>query len=313
MRGIAKLPRVNIRRWRIGSVVNVAAALGVAAVLALHSLVPGWLGTILDSGLPWVGVVTPLLLAVAAVRRSRKSFAVCLVPVVVWAGMFGRMLLPRSGADHHDLRVATLNLDAANSTPQEALRAVADSEPDVIVLQELTEANEEAAHEVLGAGWKNQAVTGTVGLWSKLPLANVKPVDIGIGWTRALRVVVTTPDGPVCVYGAHLASARPRATAERDLTVAALTRAVEADDSPRLLVAGDLNTTTTDREFEEFAPLLDTQEEAGSGFGFTWPSDWPIMRPDHILQRGMATERSIVLTAPGSDHRAVLAELDTAA
>ncbi|GAA2485167.1 endonuclease/exonuclease/phosphatase family protein [Winogradskya humida] len=287
-------------------------AVGVAGVLWLHRLVPGWLGTAIDSGLPWVGVAVPVLIAVSAVRRSVRTLAVCLVPCVVWVVMFGPVLLPRSGADHHDLRVATLNLGAGNVEPEETLLAVTATDPDVLVLQELTGVNELAATKALKHVWPHYTVSGTVGVWSKVPLSDAAPVDIGIGWTRALRVTVPTADGPVRIYAAHLASARPAATSARDRTLVALAKVVAADDSPRLLLAGDLNTTTTDREFRELAPLKDTQEEAGSGFGFTWPSRIPLIRPDHILQRGMATERSWVVRAPGSDHRAAIAELDTA-
>ena len=300
------------RHWRVGSALTAVAALGLTAALALHRLVPGALGTALDSGLPWLGLLVPALLAVAALRRSSRTFVVCLLPAVCWAAMFGPQLVPRTAADHHDLRVATLNLGAANPTPQQALRAVLAADPDVLVLQELTTANLAAAQRELAERYAYHAVTGTVGLWSTLPLTETGPVDIGIGWTRALRATVPTADGPVRVYAAHLASARPAATAERDQTIAALAAAVAADESPRVLVAGDLNTATTDRQFDAFDPLRDTQQEAGAGFGFTWPAELPVLRPDHILQRGMTTQRSWVLRAPGSDHRAVLAELDTA-
>jgi vancomycin resistance protein VanJ len=300
------------RHVRVGSALTAVAAVSLAAVLALHRLVPGALGTALDSGLPWLGLLVPALLAVAALRRSSRTFVVCLLPAVFWAAMFGPVLVPRSAADHHDLRVATLNLGAENPSPGQAVRAVLAAAPDVLVLQELTPANLAAAQRELAGGYAYHAVTGTVGLWSTLPLTEAGPVDIGIGWTRALRVTVPSADGPVRIYAAHLASARPAATAERDQTIAALAAAVAADESPRVLVAGDLNTATTDRQFDAFAPLRDTQQEAGAGFGFTWPAELPVLRPDHILQRGMSTQRSWVLRAPGSDHRAVLAELDTA-
>ncbi|MEU8233119.1 endonuclease/exonuclease/phosphatase family protein [Actinoplanes sp. NPDC048967] len=300
------------RQVRVGSAVTAVAAVTLAAVLALHRLVPGALGTALDSGLPWLGLLVPAPLAVAALRRSSRTFVVCLLPAVFWAAMFGPVLVPRSAADHHDLRVATLNLGAGNPSPGPAVRAVLAAAPDVLVLQELTPANLAAARRELAGGYAYHAVTGTVGLWSTLPLTEPGPVDIGIGWTRALRVTVPSADGPVRVYAAHLASARPAATAERDQTIAALAAALAADESPRVLVAGDLNTATTDRQFDAFAPLRDTQQEAGAGFGFTWPAELPVLRPDHILQRGMSTQRSWVLRAPGSDHRAVLAELDTA-
>lgn len=300
------------RRWRVGSAVTAVAAVALTAALALHRLVPGALGTALDSGLPWLGLLVPALLTVAALRRSTRTFLVCLLPAVFWAAMFGPVLVPRSAADHHDLRVATLNLGAANPRPEAALREVVEAAPDVLVLQELTRKNLAAAQTVLAERYAYHAVTGTVGLWSTLPLTETSPVDIGIGWTRALRATVPTADGPVRIYAAHLASARPAATEERDETIAALAGAVTADDSARLLVVGDLNTATTDRQFDAFATLRDTQQEAGAGFGFTWPAELPVLRPDHILQRGMSTQRSWVLRAPGSDHRAVLAELDTA-
>jgi vancomycin resistance protein VanJ len=300
------------RQWRMGSALTAAAAVALAALLALHRLVPGAVGTALDSGLPWLGLLVPALLAVAALRRSSRTFVVCLLPAVFWAAMFGPVLVPRSSADHHDLRVATLNLGAANPSPAAALRAVVATAPDVLVLQELTKANLSAARAALAGDYAYHAVTGTVGLWSTLPLTETGPVDIGIGWTRALRASVPSADGPVRIYAAHLASARPAATEERDQTLAALADAVAADENPRVLVVGDLNTATTDRQFDALAPLRDTQQEAGAGFGFTWPAELPVMRPDHILQRGMSTQRSWVLRAPGSDHRAVVAELDTA-
>jgi vancomycin resistance protein VanJ len=296
----------------VGSAVTAVAAVGLAAVLALHRLVPGALGTALDSGLPWLGLLVPGLLAVAALRRSSRTFVVCLLPAVFWAAMFGPVLVSRSAGGHHDLRVATLNLGAGNPTPDAALRAVLAAAPDVLVLQELTVANLRAARARLADGYAYHAVTGTVGLWSTLPLTETAPVDIGIGWTRALRVTVPSAGGPVRIYAAHLASARPAATEERDETIAALAAEVGADESARVLVVGDLNTATTDRQFDAFAPLRDTQQEAGAGFGFTWPAELPVMRPDHILQRGLVTQRSWVVRAPGSDHRAVLAELDAA-
>src|SRR5690349_13943521 len=95
------------RRWRRGSALTAAAAIVLAALLALHRLVPGALGTALDSGLPWLGLLVPALLTVAAVRRSSRAFLVCLLPAVFWAAMFGPVLVPRTATDHHDLRVAT--------------------------------------------------------------------------------------------------------------------------------------------------------------------------------------------------------------
>jgi vancomycin resistance protein VanJ len=98
---------------------------------------------------------------------------------------------------------------------------------------------------------------------------------------------------------------------ERDHTLRTLAATVAAVSADRMIVAGDLNTATTDRTLAAFAGMRDTQTDAGRGFGFTWPSAFPLTRPDHILQRGMTTRRSWVVVAPGSDHRAIVTDLDT--
>ena len=85
---------------------------------------------------------------------------------------------------------------------------------------------------------------------------------------------------------------------------------IAKDSSRRLLLLGDLNTATTDRRRQGLVPpLTDAQQAAGEGFGFTWPSKFPITRPDHILYRGLDATTAGVEKAPGSDHRAAVAEL----
>ncbi len=148
----------------------------------------------------------------------------------------------------------------------------------------------------------------TVALWSRYPIAQFSGVDLGLSWTRALRADVTTPYGEVAVYVVHLASARAGATATRDSTMRALVSRVEADAAPRIVLLGDLNTATTDRVLAPLTALLhDTQAAAGTGLGFTWPSAFPLTRPDHVLFRGLRAARAGVVETPGSDHRAITA------
>ena len=85
---------------------------------------------------------------------------------------------------------------------------MAASGADVVALEELTATAVPAYEKALAATYKYHAVQGTVGLWSKYPLTGTKPVDIKLGWTRAMRATVTAPDGQVAVYVAHLPSVR---------------------------------------------------------------------------------------------------------
>jgi vancomycin resistance protein VanJ len=293
----------------------VTVALTVAAALAWHQHIPDWygIGSGIDSVLPWLGVAVPILALVAIAARCRVGLAAAMIPALTWVGMFSPDLVRQAPGGPHDLRVASLNVGVDNPDPVRAVAAVAATGADVVVLEELSPRNAAAGRRTLDRDYPYHVVAGTVGLWSRLPLSQTAPTDIGIGWTRALRTTVTTAHGGVTVYAAHLASARPAATAERDHTLQTLAATVAADPSNRLVVAGDLNTAATDRRLDAFAGLRDTQTQAGHGFGFTWPSAFPLTRPDHILQRGMTTRQSWVVAAPGSDHRVVVADIDTIA
>ncbi|WP_084518071.1 endonuclease/exonuclease/phosphatase family protein [Microtetraspora niveoalba] len=289
------------------AIIVMAGAL--ALLLGGHRLLPDLNGftPVLESLLPWLGVGVPVLLAGALISRSGKAIAAAMVPALVWAVMFGPDLLRTAPGGRSDLSVATLNVGVVNNSSGRAVRAVAKGR-DLFAAQELTPGGP-AARE-LDRIFPHKAQISTIGLWSRHPIVEQRRVDIGLAWTRALRAVVATPKGKVTVYVMHLASARPGATARRDDTLDHARRLVDRDPSKHLLLLGDLNTATTDRKRSGLVPpLLDAQQEAGGGFGFTWPSSFPVTRPDHILYRGLTATSAGVEEATGSDHRAAVATL----
>ncbi|MET9339812.1 endonuclease/exonuclease/phosphatase family protein [Nonomuraea sp. NPDC003804] len=285
----------------------IAGAILIAAMLAGHRLIPalGGFTPILESLLPWLGLAVPLLLLVALLARSRGAALAVLLPALVWAVMFGSDVLRSAPGGDSDLSVATVNVGVRNNASGSAVRAIADG-VDLIAAQELTPGG--PAAKALNAIYKYRRTVSTIGVWSRFPLGKPEFFDVGLGWERALRTVVKTPEGDVTVYVMHLASARPGHTATRDRTLEEARKLITADRSERILLLGDLNTATDDRGLGNLAPpLLNAQEEAGEGFGFTWPSSFPITRPDHILYKGMTATRAGVAPATGSDHRAATA------
>ncbi|NJP98025.1 hypothetical protein HCN51_52855 [Nonomuraea sp. FMUSA5-5] len=281
----------------------------VAAALAGHGLIPalGGFTPVLESLLPWIGLAVPVLLAGAAVARSTAAAAAALVPGLVWALMFGSTLFRSPPGGPSDLAVGTVNVGVRNSASGEAVRAIA-KDLDVLAAQELTRGG--PAAKQLNKMFKYHYPVSTVGLWSRYPISETRPLDVGLGWPRALRAVITTPKGKVTVYVMHLASARPGHTTSRDASLAAARKLIDADPSKRILLLGDLNTATTDRGMRGLTPpLTDAQVAAGDGFGFTWPSEFPVTRPDHILFKGMTATKAGVAPATGSDHRAAIASL----
>ncbi|MEU3552796.1 endonuclease/exonuclease/phosphatase family protein [Streptomyces fragilis] len=304
--------------WRRGLVLA-ACALVLAAAMRLHAHVPnavGNLGSLAETFLPWFGLLVPVILLAALVRRSATAVIVGLLPAFVWAGQFGGLLSDKTDptADG-DLTVVTHNVNAQNVDPAGTARKVAALGADVVALEELTESAAPVYERTLASTYRYHSVQGTVGLWSKYPLREVEPVDIELGWTRAMRATVEAPFGDVKAYVAHLPSVRVRLDAgftarERDRSADALGEAVAKERLDRVVLLGDLNGTMNDRALRAVtSQMRSTQGAAGSGFGFSWPASFPMARIDQIMVRGVEPVSSWTLPETGSDHLPVAARV----
>ncbi|NUP22012.1 MAG: hypothetical protein HOZ81_39310 [Streptomyces sp.] len=302
--------------WRRGLVLAALAVI-LALVMLLHAQIPnavGNLGSLTETFLPWLGLFVPLLLVLGLVRRSATALIAVLLPAIVWLNLFGGLLVDRTGAGG-DLTVATHNVNADNTDPSGTARDVAASGADVLALEELTATAVPMYEKALASTYRYHSVQGTVGLWSKYPLTGVKPVDIKLGWTRAMRAVVTAPAGQVAVYVAHLPSVRVKVEAgftarQRDKSADALGEAIADEPQQRVVLLGDLNGTMNDRALNAVtAQMRSTQGAAGSGFGFSWPASFPMARIDQIMVKGVEPESSWTLPQTGSDHLPVAARV----
>jgi vancomycin resistance protein VanJ len=316
--------------WKRGRVLAALAVL-LALVMLLHAEIPNWrwnLGSLAETFLPWSGLFIPVLLAGALLRRSASAVAALLVPVVVWLSIFGGTLSDKSRPGG-DLTVASENVNGGNPDPAATARDLAASGADVLALVELTPQATGTYEKGLAKAYPYHAVQGTVGLWSKLPLSDTRPIDImdygpladtrpageEMALDRALRTTVATAHGPLAVYVAHLGSVRvtPRGgfwTASRDIGVQALGTAIAAEHDKRIVLLGDINGSMTDRAFDGItSQMRSAQDVAGDGFGFTWPASFPMVRIDQILVRGVEPDSSWSLPANGSDHLPVAARI----
>ncbi|MFJ2027271.1 endonuclease/exonuclease/phosphatase family protein [Streptomyces sp. NPDC087897] len=318
--------------WRRGRLLA-AAALLLGVVLLLHASIPnriGNLGSLVETFLPWFGLAVPVLLAGALLRRSASAALALLLPVVAWLSLFGGLLTDKTHPDG-DLMVASHNVGADNPDPVGTARALAGSGADVLALEELAAHARGTYERELAAAYPHHTVQGTVGVWSRFPLSDTRPVDVAMDAgplgaakpaaekmvdNRGLRTTVATDHGPLAVYVAHLGSVRvnPRAglsVGRRDAGAQSLGRAVAAERNDRVVLLGDLNGTLDDRAYAGITSRMDSaQERAGAGFGFSWPAAFPVVRIDQILVRGVRPESSWVLPATGSDHLPVAARIN---
>ncbi|GAA3522894.1 endonuclease/exonuclease/phosphatase family protein [Streptomyces osmaniensis] len=327
--GLRRLPgrlvsgwRGDPRIWRRG-IVLAAVAVVLALVMGLHARIPnaiGNLGSLIETFLPWLGLLIPVLVLLGLVRKSATALIAVLLPAVVWLNLFGGQLSDKTGSGG-DLTVATHNVNAENSDPAGTAQDVAASGADVVALEELTADAVPTYEKALASTYKYHSVQGTVGLWSKYPLSGVRSVDIQLGWTRAMRAAVTTPAGQVAVYVAHLPSVRVKMEAgftarQRDKSADALGEAIADEPLQKAVLLGDLNGTMNDRALRAItAQMRSTQGASGSGMGFSWPASFPMARIDQIMVKGIEPMSSWTLPETGSDHLPIAArvKVDTSA
>ncbi|MCT9087971.1 endonuclease/exonuclease/phosphatase family protein [Streptomyces sp. ASQP_92] len=302
--------------WRRGLVLAGFAVL-IALVMVLHARIPnsiGNLGSLSETFMPWLGVFLPVLLGLALWRRSATALIALLLPVIMWFNMFGGLLTDKQGSGG-DLVVATHNVNADNTDPAGTARQVAASGAQVLALEEIPGDQVATYKKALADLYPYHSVQGTVGLWSTYPLSDSRPVDIKMGWTRAMRSTVRTPSGDVAVYVAHMPSVRVKLNAgftanQRDNSAYTLGEAISAEPLRKVVLLGDLNGTMNDRSLNNItAQMRSTQGAAGSGFGFTWPAGFPMARIDQIMVKGMQPTSSWTLARTGSDHLPIAARL----
>ncbi|MEI7035020.1 endonuclease/exonuclease/phosphatase family protein [Streptomyces pratensis] len=294
------------------------SAVVAAGVLAFHRAVPnrpGRVGSLLESFLPWFGVVIVLLLGIALVRRSAVALVAVLLPVGAWVHLFGTLLLPAEEPGARELDVVQHNVSDENRDPAGTARTLIESGADLVALEELVPPALSAYEKGLAPTYPHHVVHGTVGLWSKYPLSGSGPVDIkprsiDDGWSRGLRAVVHSPYGEVAAYVAHLPSIRigaaGLASGPRDESAGVLGRAIASESIDTVILLGDLNGAAEDRGL---APLTSRLNVAERGFAFSFPRAVPVVRIDQVMARAAAVRHLDTLPATGSDHLPVVARV----
>lgn len=310
----ANRPRLSPTRI-LARVLIIASSLALTALMVFHQQVPDvlGLGLVVDNLAPWLGLGVVLLFLLSLAAGGRGTFLMLLVPALAWSLSFGGQVLPATQrVPVQPLTVATQNVHGQHEV--DAALTLARSGAAVIALQEMGPGRDVEVARALDASHPHYYSVGTVGVWSSYPLSDAQPLDLGLEWSRALRLDVRTDSGSVRFYTVHAASARPTGHADRDMMLANLAEYLARDPSGSIVVAGDFNATATDRHFGPLAGQLDRVAYSGWGLALTWPrAPFPVLGIDHVLTRGVQHASLQRVEAGESDHLALLAELDLAA
>ena len=216
------------------------------------------------------------------------------------------------------LRVVTVNLYYGRAHAESVVARVRQAGADVLFVQELTA---DAVNRLKQAGLEDLMPHTQLelragrscgsGIYSRFPLGEGPPVPPA----RAAHptALVELPGGEsvelICAHPSAPALARGGAIRWRS-ELAALP---PPGERPRV-IAGDFNATLDHAAFRAVLRLgyADAARQTGSALTRTWgpPGKRPLLTIDHVLvSRGCSVLACSVHVIPGSDHRAVYAEL----
>ncbi len=338
----ARSHRSRMRRQTSNGVIVLACM--AVIFLVLHRFLPdaGGIGSLLETWLPWVGVPILLLFVIAAIVHTKRAIVVTLAAALVWTALYGPTMLPRGSSAPAQLRIFSEDVNGnAKETTASGTMALA-QKADVVALEDMySTVYESNAVNALNSAYDFHATEYEFGLWSKYPITNAQPIALGttqatpslslgadsaglaasasgVPIIGALKATLTTPQGALIVYLVHLPQpvlGDQGFAKVRDGALTKFVQLLEADHSPRIAVIGDINVAATDRQFGQLTGadgLTSAQQASGSGFGFNWPAEFPVVRLDDVLTRGLKPLRSVVMPAiaHGQTHLPIQVDLD---
>ncbi|MDQ1295709.1 MAG: hypothetical protein QG608_3596 [Actinomycetota bacterium] len=269
--------------------------------------------------LPCFAIVTAVLLPLLMAARARQLVVVATVLVGAQAILLGPRFIPREASVPEGgtkLRVLTCNTGRGQVDPAALVNLVRTQKVDVLALQELTGAGISA----LDAAGLNTLMPhrelhpeSDSSLYSRLPLSNGHLIERPTTWqqtaadltvgSRTVHIVVVHTSDPVDNVRWW----------NRDMLEL---RGLAREGGRDTLMLGDFNATLDHsplRALLDGGGLSDVHLELGRGWAPTWPVHEqlpPFVQLDHVLHgRGIVGVGAWEHTVPGTDHRAVLAEL----
>lgn len=271
---------------------------------------------------PYVGITALLVAGVAVALRNWAASILAAVAVLC----LGAVILPRTigsetadAAGHETLTVLAANVHVGSADPQALVGLVDRFHPDLLSVEELTPSFVEElrragigsrlGHSVL----QPQAGAGGAGLYSRLPL---RPLGKQTHFFfRMPRAAIALPDGRrLRVVAVH---PYPPLSGHVGAWQAALESLPSAGTGTPWVLAGDFNGTLDQGEFRDVVDrgYRDAGDATGKGLEPTFPTMGhrllpPTITIDHVLaDRRLGIADYGVVNLPGSDHRAIHAQL----
>lgn len=266
---------------------------------------------------PWVLVWAVPIALIACVTRRHTLALVSLAPVITLLTLSYPIVFhdgaPAAAADSPHLTVTFSNALYINPTPDDAARALAATDADVLVVAEFVPRIRRVLDDAVRPGdypYRAETVyngSGAIGMWSRFPI--VEGGVTRVGEREGIDVVLNVSGHDIRVFAVHPYA--PTFSARGWVSqLSAIGDRAQSTPYPTVIV-GDFNAS---RWHPSFRALLergwsDVHEAFGHGWSFSWPMDEgvsppPFVRIDHALFGGGVTPTAIRdLDVPGSDHK----------
>jgi endonuclease/exonuclease/phosphatase family metal-dependent hydrolase len=331
----------RLRRAVVATAVLYPVAL-VGVILAMRFVGERWWVTTVLLYLPRLAFAAPLpFIVVGLLAGSARGWLWTQIISAVLLGfpLMGLVVgLPRvGGVKTPTVRVLSYNVDKGHGGAENLAEEVRRFSPDVVVMQEIDVSGDKLVR-AFQSSYATVEVSGQFFIASRFPIvSSVKAeplsmrldglrhyhaylLDTPIGRLRLISVRPTSPSWPLIdlrqkgLSGRNLGSALEVLdwnSRLRELEARTIAEAAAQSVEP-VVIAGDTNLPDLSRILGRYlSPFDDAFAEAGSGFGYTFPSGrMPWMRIDRILTgRGLRAVGFLRGTSALSDHLCVVGDI----
>ncbi|MFJ2935156.1 endonuclease/exonuclease/phosphatase family protein [Streptomyces sp. NPDC087219] len=310
-------PRHRVMAWAAGLLMVVPALVTGCRALDTDAVTPV---PQLLAFLPWLTVPAALALLLAAVTRRRVlTFVTVLVlGATAWSTV---PYMPQTVISY-GLPLARVKVIAANVEFGQGTGALVElvrrERPQLVFVSECDRACRSTLTKTFAAALPHYASvegegsTGSIVL-SSYPLTDWRMIPAAMGMPGATADIAGVP---VRLQLAHPLPPVPRQVSLWKRELGRVKDAVAAQRTGPMLVAGDFNASQDHAAFRAILAaggLQDAARRADRSRAPTWPAEGPLppfVQIDHVLVRDFSVREVRFLDIPGSDHRAVLADLD---
>ena len=273
--------------------------------------------------LPGAAFVIPLILLLAYSRPTKGSLCRSLGALLLVFGWLFPFGLARTVNRSYDCRLVSLNIQSQSTNLQRAIAKIRALKPDFVCIQEIWHQAKLAEAEqflpdylVFGAASREkERARFNAGTFLAIRKDwKVKEVSL----TEESAIAEISRDGvALAVVSVHAPRAKGFAPASLLQTVTEQTKnGIELRDElagvqAPIIIAGDFNAPESGPAFKILGERFHSAfEQAGTGFGLTFPSGFPLTRIDHALGTREIVFAGYRTEDFGSDHLGLIVDFE---